>query len=92
MSLRHIHLWLQLPDEVEPRGYVLPWSTELAEQLQKAQREADEGQTELRMSRPFEPSLDDREPKAYALPQPAMPPKDMMDPPPEVYVAPGEEA
>jgi hypothetical protein len=37
------------------------------------------------MRLPFEPSLDDREQKFYALPQPALPPKDFNDPPPEVY-------
>jgi hypothetical protein len=34
---------------------------------------------------PFEPSLDDREQEFYALPQPALPPKDMDRPPAQVY-------
>ena len=80
-----IYLWLQLPDVPEPRAYVLPWSRELAEQLQTAQREAEENRSGVQMRLPFEPSLDDREPKFYALPQPALPPKDFNDPPPEVY-------
>jgi hypothetical protein len=29
------------------------------------------------MRLPFEPTLDDREPKFYALPQPPLPPKDV---------------
>ncbi len=80
-----IYLWLQLPDVPEPRAYVLPWSRELAEQLQTAQREAEENRSGVQMRLPFEPSLDDREQKFYALPQPALPPKDFNDPPPEVY-------
>ena len=80
-----IYLWLQLPDVPEPRAYVLPWSRELAEQLQTAQREAEENRSGVQMRLPFEPSLDDREQKFYALPQPALPPKDFNDPPAEVY-------
>jgi hypothetical protein len=41
---------------------------------------------------PFEPSLDDREPRFYALPQPALPPKDQLDPPPQLYKPPGTDA
>ena len=43
----------------------------------QAAREAQpSGSRPLRMRLPFEPSLDDREPRFYALPQPALPPKD----------------
>jgi hypothetical protein len=80
-----IYLWLQLPDVPEPRAYVLPWSRDLAEQLQTAQREAEENRSGVQMRLPFEPSLDDRAPKFYALPQPALPPKDFNDPPAQVY-------
>ena len=80
-----IYLWLQLPGVPEPRAYVLPWSQELAEQLQSAQREAEENRSGVQMRMPFEPSLDDREAKFYALPQPALPPKDFNDPPPQVF-------
>jgi hypothetical protein len=80
-----IYLWLQLPDVPEPRAYVLPWSRELAEQLQTAQREAEQNRSGVQMRLPFEPSLDDREQKFYALPQPALPPKDFNDPPAQVY-------
>ena len=34
------------------------------------------------MRLPFEPSLDDQEPRFYAQPQPALPPKDLNPPPP----------
>ena len=80
-----IYLWLQLPDVPEPRAYVLPWSRELAEQLQTAQREAEQNRSGVQMRLPFEPSLDDREQKFYALLQPALPPKDFNDPPAQVY-------
>lgn len=82
---RAIHLWLRLPGVDEPRAYRLPWSRPLAQQLQDAGREAREAGTAVAMRRPFEPSLDDREPRAYALPQPARPPK---EPPGEALVLP----
>lgn len=80
-----IFLWLQLADVSEPRAYVLPWSRDLAEQLQEAAREAEEQNGELQMRLPFEPSLDELEPKFYAMPQPALPPKDLNRPPPTMY-------
>lgn len=72
-----IHLWLRLPGLEEPRAYRLPWSLPLARQLQEAARAAEKSGTEVAMRRPFESSLDDREPKAYPLPQPALPPKEV---------------
>jgi hypothetical protein len=41
---------------------------------------------------PFEPTLDGRERRFYALPQPALPPKDALDPPAQVYQQPGRDA
>ena len=87
-----IYLWLQLPDVAEPRAYVLPWDRASAEQLQQALREAEQQGSGVQMRSPFEPSLDDREPKFYALPQPALPPKDLLEPPPEFYQPPGRDA
>jgi hypothetical protein len=87
-----IYLWLQLPDLSEPRAYVLPWDRASAEQLQQAMREAEQNGGGVQMRVPFEPSLEDREPKFYALPQPALPPKDLTDPEPEVYQPPGRDA
>jgi hypothetical protein len=87
-----IYLWLQLPDVAEPRAYVLPWDRGSAEQLQQAMREAEQKGAGVRMRLPFEPSLEDREPKFYALPQPALPPKDLVEPPPEFYQPPGRDA
>jgi hypothetical protein len=80
-----IFLWLQLAEAAEPRAYVLPWNRDLAEQLQEAARKAEEENGQLQMRMPFEPSLDELEPKFYAMPQPALPPKDMHRPPPEIY-------
>jgi hypothetical protein len=87
-----IYLWLQLPDVVEPRAYVLAWDRESAEQLQQALREAEQNGSGVQMRLPFEPSLDDLEPKFYAQPQPALPPKDLVQPEPEVYQHPGRDA
>jgi len=78
-------LWLQLLETAEPRSYVLPWNRDLAEQLQETARKAEEDNTQLQMRLPFEPSLDELEPKFYAQPQPAAPPKDLHRPPPEIY-------
>ena len=89
---RAIYLWLQLDGVPEPRAYVLPWSRQLAEELQQAAREAEEHQSAVRMRTPFEPTLDQREPRFYALPQPALPPKDALDPPAKVYQQPGRDA
>lgn len=88
-----IYVWLQMPDSDEPRAYALPWSRELAQQLQDAQRSAESNGTGVRMRLPFELSLDDREPKFYALPQPALPPKDSdRADPGTVYSHPSTEA
>jgi hypothetical protein len=87
-----IYLWLRLPDLSEPRAYVLPWDRGSAEQLQQAMREAERQGSGVQMRMPFEPSLEDREPKFYAPPQPALPPKDMVEPPPEFYQPPGRDA
>ncbi|WGF86237.1 hypothetical protein [Marinivivus vitaminiproducens] len=89
-----IFLYIQMPDVSEPRSYVLPWNRDLAEQLQAAMREAEQNGGGLRMRLPFEPSLDDREPKFYALPQPMLPPKDQLPdaPPAQQFDRPGTEA
>ncbi|MGH6898429.1 MAG: hypothetical protein ACREJ5_18065 [Geminicoccaceae bacterium] len=80
-----IYVWLQLQGVDEPRAYALPWQRDLAEQLQAAQRQAEESQTQVQMRLPFEDSLDDREPKFYAMPQPQLPGKDLDRVPPQTY-------
>ena len=89
---RGIYLWLQLPDVFEPRAYVLPWDRTSAEQLQQALRDAEQQGSAVQMRLPFEPSLEERAPKFYALPQPALPPKDLVQPPPEFYQPTGRDA
>jgi hypothetical protein len=80
-----IYLWLQMDELPEPRAYALPWNRDLAEQLQAAQREAAENQTQVQMRLPFERSEDDQEPKFYAMPQPAQAPKDLDPGPPQFH-------
>jgi len=80
-----IYLWLQMGSLPEPRAYALPWNRDLAEQLQAAQREAAENQTQVQMRLPFERSEDDQEPKFYAMPQPAQPSKDLDLSPPQFH-------
>jgi len=87
-----IYLWLQLPEVSEPRAYVLPWDRATAEQLQEALREAERQGNGVQMRLPFEPSLDDLESKFHAQPQPALPPKDLVEPEPELYQPRGHDA
>ena len=87
-----LYLWLQVDGEPEPRAYRLPWDQRTAQQLQAALDEAQRNGTQARMRLPFEPTLDAREPKFYAPPQPALPPKDLARPPAQVYQQPGENA
>jgi hypothetical protein len=76
-----IYVWLLMPEITEPRAYTLPWSLELAKQLQEARKQAEQQGTGLGMRLPFEHSWDKQEPKFYALPQPALPPKEAPDAP-----------
>lgn len=71
-----IYVWLRLPGSREPRAYALPWSVDMAQQLQTAMNDAEEKGTAVQMTMPSEGGLDDREPKFYAMPQPALPAKD----------------
>lgn len=81
-----IFLWLQ-PEGCEPTAYRLPWSKDLAQQIQDAMDRAANGEGNGRLL--FEPSWDDREPKVYPAPQQAMPPKPQPEAP---IVVPGEDA
>ncbi len=86
-----IYVWLQMPDIPEPRAYMLPWSLELAKQLQDARREAEQQGTGLGMRLPFERSWDNQKPKFYPLPQPALPPKDAPGDAPAHFAHPSTE-
>ena len=72
-----LYLWLQLDGAPEPRAYRLPWDQRMAAAAAAALEEAQRNGTAVRMRLPFEPTLDHREPKFYAPPQPALPPKDL---------------
>ena len=48
-----LYLWLQLAGEAEPRAYRLPWSQQMAQQLQQALEQAQRNGTEARMRLPF---------------------------------------
>lgn len=79
---RRILVWMKLEGDSEPRAYALPWSRDMAEQLQGAERDAAAAGTEVRMRSPLdgEASLDAREPRFYAAPQPPLPPKEISAP------------
>lgn len=66
-------IYLLLEGDPAPTYYRLPWDENTARELRQALDKALKNQTELMFR--FEPSLDKREPKFYALPQPAPPPK-----------------
>ena len=70
-----IYLWLRLDETPEPRAYVLPWSLEAARQLHRAQGEAEESGTAVRMRSPFMDADDGGERMFYAEPQPPLPAK-----------------
>jgi hypothetical protein len=87
-----LFLWLQFSGDPEPRAYVLPWDQKMAEQLQSAWEEAQRNGTGVRMKLPFEATLDAREPKFYALPQPQLPSKDQPNEQALRVEPPGEDA
>lgn len=76
---KSIFLWLQMPELDEPRAYALPWSKELAQQLQDAQREARKNRNGVRVRHPFERDRDTSKRMFYARPQPADPLKQRPD-------------
>jgi len=76
-----------LPEVAEPRSYKLPWSTEVAKQLHKAQQDAESKGTEVKMKKPFEKNLDTREAIFYASPQSAPPAKSAPDEKPILFNA-----
>jgi hypothetical protein len=74
-----IYVWLAMDGIDEPRAYVLPWSQELAKQLQGAQRNAQQTGAKVMMRKPFENSFDDRDRQFYAAPVP--PPQEKVEGP-----------
>ncbi len=71
-----IYLLLELPDFPEPRYYRLPWSRNLAQELQNEMGRARREGRPLMFRLPFEPTWDRKEPMFYPMPQAAEPPKD----------------
>jgi len=84
-----IYVWLRTPGAAEPRAYVLPWDRKLAEQLHGAQREARARGTAVHARNLFEGDQDRRQPMFYALPQSALPPKEVPAQNPIVLESPG---
>lgn len=86
-----IYVWLQIPDVEEPRSYKLPWSDETAKELHKAQQDAEESGTEVKMKKPFEKTVDNQEPVFYAAPQSAPAEKEAVDESPILFQAANKE-
>ncbi|MHA1599461.1 MAG: hypothetical protein ACTSW2_01445 [Alphaproteobacteria bacterium] len=78
-----IYVWLGMEGIDEPRAYVLPWDEELAKQLHGAQRDAEQTGAQVRMRKPFEDSLDDRDQLFFAAP--VQPPKQKEKAPQNVF-------
>ncbi len=70
-----IYLWLGMPGVEEPRAYTLPWDETLARQLRGAERESEDSGVPVKMRKPFESSVDEREKVFYAAPPPPPPEK-----------------
>jgi hypothetical protein len=70
-----ILVWLHAPACGLPVAYSLPYSATLAEQLGDAQQAASKDGAQGSVMLDLEPTLEDREPKFYAPPQPAPEPK-----------------
>jgi len=86
-----IYIWLQIPEVEEPRAYKLPWSDETAKELHKAQQEAEQAGTEVKMKKPFERTVDNQEAVFYAAPPPAPPEKEAVEESPILFQAASEE-
>ena len=81
-----IYLWLQLDGSREPRSYVLPWHSELAERLQQLIREAIEMEGVVRLANPFAKKSLERlgELNIHVVP-PNLPPHKQPPPPAQIF-------
>lgn len=89
-----IYVWYRLPGESKPLAYELPWSTELAQQIQDAERKAGKSGSGVKVRMPFERSYDPYAPKFYEAPMPALPEKELSAPQqeePQHYTRPNPE-
>lgn len=66
-----IFVWLKLKDVSEPRAYKMPWSRELATQLQGAMEEDRGNRTGVRVRSPFSAMREDNDdsPAFYSPPR-----------------------
>jgi hypothetical protein len=80
-----IYLWVRVPGVDEPRSYLLPWDQKLAQQLHKAQREANERGTDVRARNLFKHGPRDDHAMFYARPQESRPPKSAPEYQPYVF-------
>jgi hypothetical protein len=80
-----IYVWLTTPDSPEPRAYALPWSVQLAQQLQTAMSDAEARGAAVEMAMPVDGDFDGRKPMFYAKPQPALSPKNYQGAEPVIY-------
>lgn len=74
------------------RGIVFPWDSETAQALQDALDEAERNGTGVQMRWQFEPSLDNRDPLFYAIPQPVLPNKPFEEDPVLRFEGQGQDA
>jgi hypothetical protein len=77
-AVRGKGIYLLVATEKSPTYFKLPWSEKTAKELRKALEQAEQNQMPLMFR--FERSLDDRKPMFYAMPQPALPEKQMPKP------------
>jgi hypothetical protein len=87
-----IYIWLTTAGSPEPRSYVLPWSVQVAQQLQTALSQAEAKGTTVQMKMPVESGTDEREPMFYAMPQPALPSKNYGGVGAMIYQQPGSSS
>ena len=90
-----VFLWVQLPENKEPRYYKLPWDEKVAQALQEAiQKNSNQHGPGVAMKLPFERSWSREDPKFYPLPQPKLPdkPYERQQQPTTLYQAPEQGA
>lgn len=90
-----IYVLILFDNQDTPTHYRIPWSEDLEDQLRQAEEDSRQNDTPSRFSMPYEPSLDDRDPKFYNLPparSPSKPESGSRSDQPFEYERPGVEA
>ena len=81
-----IYLWLRLDDSLEPRFYVMPWRTQLAEKLQNLIDEAIKESATVTIKNPFSAkSFDNLGDLNVNIVPPAAPPLKKPPPPAQIF-------